>query len=314
MTYNNINKALSREVGSMRKIFNLLIVSIFALSILSGCAADNSNTNNTNTTDTSNSSDSSNTTDPTDTAGTTNTTDTVEIPSELKKTCLQLTTACENGSTTFNYNYAENIDDGRGITFGIIGFTTGTYDGNELIKYYTKLNPNNNLAKYIPALDRIDSGNRDPDDRNDDVTGLENFINDVKACDDPLFRQAQLYELDIHYWNPAVKIADSIGSKNNLTMAFIYDMCVNHGADGAQDFIDEVKEDINGTPATGIDEDEFLSWLMDYRYDYLKKDDPAGAKRVKAYEQLLNDGNVNLILPFEFTVYSDTYKIDGNVY
>ena len=298
----------------MRKFFNLLIVSIFALSVLSGCAADNSNTDNTNTTDTtdtSNSTDSSNNTDTTDT---TDTTDNVEVASELKKTCLQLTTTCENGSTTFNYNYAENIDDGRGITFGIIGFTTGTYDGNELIKYYTKLNPNNNLAKYIPALDRIDSGNRDDDDRNDDVTGLENFINDVKACDDPLFRQAQLHQLDLHYWNPAVKINDSIGAKNNLTMAFIYDMCVNHGADGAQDFIDEVKEDINGTPATGIDEDEFLSWLMDYRYDYLKKDDPDGAKRVKAYEQLLDDGNVDLILPFDFTVYSDTYKIDGNVY
>jgi chitosanase len=305
----------------MRKLLNLLIASIFALSILSGCAADNSNTNTTNTTettDTSNSTDNTNTnnTDTTNATDTNNATDNivVEVPSELKKTCLQLTTACENSSTTFNYNYAENIGDGRGITFGIVGFTTGTYDGNELIKYYTKLNPNNNLAKYIPALDRIDSGNHDADDRNADVTGLENFINDIKACDDPLFKQAQLYELNIHYWNPAVKIANSIGAKNNLTMAFIYDMCVNHGADGAQDFINEVKEDIKGTPATGIDEDEFLSWLMEYRYDYLKKDDPDGAKRVKAYEKLLNDGNVDLILPFEFTVYSDTYKIDGNVY
>jgi len=71
---------------------------------------------------------------------------------------------------------------------------------------------------------------------------------------------------------------------------------------------------MKGTPATGINENEFLSWLMDYRYDYLKKDDPDGAKRVKAYEKLLNGGNVDLILPFEFTVYGDTFKIDGNVY
>jgi len=86
--------------------------------------------------------------------------------------CLQLTTACENSSGTFDYNYAENIGDGRGITFGAIGFTTGTYDGNELIKYYTQLNPNNSLAKYIPALDKIDSGKHDADFKNDDVTGL----------------------------------------------------------------------------------------------------------------------------------------------
>ena len=91
-------------------------------------------------------------------------------------------------------------------------------------------------------------------------------------------------------------------------------MYVNHGADGTQDFIDDVKEDMKGTPATGINENEFLSTLMDYRYDYLKEDDPDGAKRVKAYQKLLTDGNVDLKLPFEFTVYSDTYKIDGNVY
>ncbi|HEY5575965.1 MAG TPA: chitosanase [Clostridiaceae bacterium] len=286
----------------MRKTFNLLIASIFALLLLSGCAADNSNTNNSNTTDTTNSTNA------------TNTADNVPVASELKKTCLQLTTACENGSTFFNYNYAENIDDGRGITFGIIGFTTGTYDGNELIKYYTQLNPNNNLAKYISALDKIDSGKRDAEDKSADVTGLANFINDVKACDDPLFKKAQLYELDAHYWNPAVKLADSIGAKNNLTLAFIYDTCVNHGADGAQDFINEVKGELNGTPAIGTNENEFLSVLMDNRYNYLKKDDPDGAKRVKAYEKLLTDGNVDLKTPFEFTVFGGKYKIDGNVY
>lgn len=286
----------------MRKIFNLLIASIFALLLLSGCAADKPNTNN------------SNTTDPTNNTKATNPTDNVQVASELKKTCLQLTTACENGSTVFNYNYAENIDDGRGITFGIIGFTTGTYDGNELIKYYTQLNPNNNLAKYIPALDKIDSGKRDTEDKSADVTGLANFISDVKSCDDPLFKKAQLYELDAHYWNPAVKLTDSLGAKNNLTLAFIYDTCVNHGADGAQDFINDAKDALNGTPATGINENEFLFKLMDYRYSYLKQDDPDGAKRVKAYQRLLTDGNINLKLPFEFTVYSDTFKIDGNVY
>ena len=298
----------------MKKIFNIFIASIFALLILSGCNADNSNTNNTsnsNTTDTSNSTDKTNTTD---TTNTTNNQDNAEVASELKRTCLQLTTACENGSTVFNYNYAENIDDGRGITFGIIGFTTGTYDGNELIKYYTQLNPNNNLAKYIPALDKIDSGTRDAEDKSDDVTGLANFINDVKACDDPLFKQAQLYELDTNYWNPAVKLTDSIGAKNNLTLAFIYDMCVNHGADGAQDFINNVKENMNGTPATGINENEFLSKFMEYRYDELADEDPQGKNRVNAFRELLTSGNIDLKTPFEFTVYRDTYKIDGNVY
>jgi chitosanase len=35
---------------------------------------------------------------------------------------------------------------------------------------------------------------------------------------------------------------------------------------------------------------------------------------VKAFEKLLKEGNLNLKAPFDFTVYGDTYKIDGNVY
>jgi len=316
----------------MKKTLFLLIALISVISIFTSCKRGNTSSTPINitkpadvnqptdtTTEQADKATSENTTNSTDTAHVTTSDSNVTyngkaVTSEFKGVCLQLTTACENSSGTFDYNYTENIGDGRGITFGAIGFTTGTYDGNELIKYYTQLNPNNSLAKYIPALDKIDSGKHDADFKNDDVTGLENFINDVKACDDPLFKQAQLFELDIHYWNPAVKIANSIGARNNLILAFIYDMYVNHGADGTQDFIDDVKEDMKGTPATGINENEFLSWLMDYRYDYLKKDDPDGAKRVKSYEKLLTGGNVDLILPFEFNVYGDTFKIDGNVY
>jgi chitosanase len=274
----------------MKRCIVLLIALISVLSMFTGCK-------------------SGNTTD--DSKGTYNG---KAVTPELKGVCLQLTTACENSSGTFDYNYAENIGDGRGITFGIIGFTTGTYDGNELIKYYTQLNPNNTLAKYIPALDKIDNGKHDSKGKSDDTTGLENFIRDVQACSDPLFKQAQLYELDIHYWNTAIKLANSIGAKNNLTLAFIYDMCVNHGADGAQDYVDSIKKDLGGTPVTGVYENEFLSALMDYRYDELAKDDPDGKNRVKAFEKLLDEENLDIKAPFEFTVYGDTYTIDGDVY
>lgn len=274
----------------MKKSIVLLIALISVLSMFTGCK-------------------SGNITD--DSKGTYNG---KAVTPELKVTCLQLTTACENSSGTFDYNYAENIGDGRGITFGIIGFTTGTYDGNELIKYYTQLNPNNTLAKYIPSLDKIDNGKHDSEGKSDDTTGLENFISDVQACSDPLFKQAQLYELNVHYWNPAIKVANSMGAKNNLTLAFIYDMCVNHGEDGAQDYVDRVKKDLGGTPVTGVDENDFLYALMDYRYDDLAKDDPEGKDRVKAFEKLLDEENLDIKAPFEFTVYGDTYTIDGDVY
>jgi len=319
----------------MKKNIVLLIALISVISLLAGCKSGNTSSTpiNANTSaDTTKPADAAKpadtTTKPADKATTENTTKATdaatddpkvtyngkEVTSEIKGVCLQMTTACENSSATFDYNYAENIEDGRGITFGIIGFTTGTYDGNQLIKYYTELNPNNSLAKYIPALDKIDAGKRDSEGKSDDTTGLENFISDVKACSDPLFKQAQLHELDIRYWNPAVKIADSIGAKNNLTLAFIYDICVNQGPDGAQDYMDNVKEYLGGTPASGIDENEFLSALMDYRYDDLAQDDPEAKNRVDAFRKLLEDGNFGLKAPFEFTVYGDTYKIDGNVY
>jgi chitosanase len=237
------------------------------------------------------------------------------IASGTKAKALQMTTACENSTTKLQYNYAENIGDGRGITFGAVGFCTGTYDGNMLIKYYTKLNPNNNLAKYIPALDAIDRGSHSGNggDSNSNTSGLDGFIQAVNSNTDPLFKQAQIYMADQLYWNPAMKIADSIGAKNPLTQAFIYDMSVNHGEDGAQDFINKAKSALGGTPATGINENTFLSKLMDLRYSYLKTEDSAGSDRVNAFRRILTSGNVNLSAPFSFSVYGDTFTIDGEI-
>ena len=42
---------------------------------------------------------------------------------------LALNTIFENGQLEVDYSYAEDIDDGRGITFGRCGFCTGTGDG-----------------------------------------------------------------------------------------------------------------------------------------------------------------------------------------
>lgn len=233
-----------------------------------------------------------------------------------KAVALQLTTTCENSVTRLDYTYAEKLPsfDGRGITFGCIGFTTGTYDGNILIHYYTTLNPQNTLKKYIPVLDRIDKETHDSDGKNNDVKGLENFIEDVNSCKDPLFKKAQLYELDQMYWNPAVSLATSIGAKNQLTLAFIYDMCVNHGPDGAQEYINSAKKKLGGLPKNGIDEKKFLSSVMDYRYAFLKNDDPEGSDRVNAYRKLLTAGNMSLNPSFKFTVYGETFTIDGNTY
>lgn len=160
-----------------------------------------------------------------------------------KSVALQMTTLCENApATKLQYNYAENIGDGRGITFGIVGFTTGTFDGNILLKYYTKLQPENNLKKYIPALDAIDAGKHDANGKNGDITGLGGFIKAIEKNTDPIFRKAQLDLMNSMYWDPAMKLVDEAGVRSPLSRAFIYDMTVNHGASGARGLIDKTNQ------------------------------------------------------------------------
>jgi chitosanase len=231
--------------------------------------------------------------------------------SNAKNAMLQMTTTLENSETQLQWNYAENLGDGRGITFGCIGFCTGTYDGNILIKYYTKLNPDNTLAKYIPALDKIDAGshNAAEGDGSPSTTGLSGFIKDVQKCNDPLFKQAQLYELDQLYYNPAVKMYNNVGAKNALTLAFIYDMCIRHGSDDAQEIIDNAGK----TPKQGADENTYLSKLISLRDAKLKSEGLGDVDRDAGHKNLLKSGNVDLKTPFTFVAYGDTFTIDGDL-
>jgi chitosanase len=229
---------------------------------------------------------------------------------DQKRACLQMTTFCENDPyTTFQYNFAKNVGDGAGITFGCIGFTTGTYSGNILIKYYTKISPDNVLSKYIPALDLIDDKVSATGKKSDDVTGLDNFSAAVQNCTDPLFIEAQKYKLDQMFWSPAVETAADIGAKFPITVAFIYDMCVNHGQDNAKKYVEKTNTAMGGSPATGIDELKWLERCISIRLNAATNN----KYRCNAFQNVLNTGNVNLVTPFSFTCYGDTCTIDGNV-
>ena len=233
-----------------------------------------------------------------------------------KNAALQMTATLENSTTALQYNYAENINDGRGITFGAIGFCTGTYDGNELVKYYTALNPNNNLAKYIPALNVIDAGPHTSadGDGNPSTVGLSGFIEAVESNTDPLFKQAQMDKLDELYWDPSVQMANSIGAQYNLTLAFIYDMSVRHGADGAQSIINQAKSSLGGTPATEVNETTFLNKLISLRDKELANEGLGDVDRDDGFKAVLSSGNVNLTTPYNFTAYGDSFVIKAGVY
>ena len=66
---------------------------------------------------------------------------------------MKLVSSAENSSLDWKaqYQYIEDIGDGRGYTAGIIGFCSGTGDMLDLVQLYTDRKPGNVLAKYLPG-------------------------------------------------------------------------------------------------------------------------------------------------------------------
>lgn len=224
----------------------------------------------------------------------------------VKNVILALTCVAENDTVTFVYNYAENIKDGRGITFGIIGFTSGTFDGTILLKRIQSKKSTHPLCVYIPAFEKIDSLHEDG--HIDDVTGLEEFIADfTKYGDDEVVKDSQLELMDEMYWQPAVKIADKAGLKYNITRGEIYDSCVKHGESGAGKIVERTNAAV-GSPANGADEIEWLKRYFIERKKYYteKGEGAANIPRIDVmYQGILDSKNYMLVPPFNVKCYDD---------
>lgn len=230
-----------------------------------------------------------------------------------KSVMLSLIAIAENSQTTPVFDYAENINDGRGITFGIIGFTTGTFDGNEWLHQYTSINPANRLAKYIPAMDEIDAGPH-PDDMSDDVTGLDGFIVDFHASlNDTFFKQSQIDVMDEMYWIPSLTVARSLGIQHNITLAQIFDSSIQMGEDGMADVVDQTCSALGGSPDDGVNEIRWLTAFLDARENVLSQDPVwnESIDRIEMFRHLLQTGNYLLETPFDVTCYGDSFTVTG---
>ena len=240
------------------------------------------------------------------------------ISSKQQNVIFSLTNIAENSQTNFAYNYAENIKDGRGITFGIIGFTSGTYDGTLLIQRLSELDPTNVLSGYLSAFQAIDKLPH-PSGKTDNVKGLSNFIKDFNSHGaDTKVKQAQIEKLKALYWNPTIAKANEIGAKNALTVAELYDICVNHGADG--DSKDKglkqlVQETINKVGTIGqVDEKVWLNALYNVRKAYMESDPTwkDALDRIEMHRRILKTGNMDLITPIKVTCYGDAFTVNGD--
>ncbi|MFE1409493.1 chitosanase [Streptomyces sp. NPDC058746] len=226
-----------------------------------------------------------------------------------KEIAMKIVSSAENSSLDWRaqYKYIEDIDDGRGYTAGIIGFCSGTGDMLDLVEYYTQVKPDNVLAKYLPALRRVDG--------TDSHSGLDpNFTKDwAKAAQDTEFKKAQDHERDRVYFNPAVKQgkADGVGV---LGQFIYYDAIVMHG-DGSDStsFRNIRKRALTKAkpPSQGGDETKYLNAFLDARVWAMKQEEAhSDTSRVDTAQRVfLKKGNLNLNTPLDWKVYGDPFHI-----
>ncbi|WP_433171782.1 chitosanase [Actinoallomurus sp. CA-150999] len=227
-----------------------------------------------------------------------------------KDIAMQLVSSAENSSLDWRaqYKYIEDIGDGRGYTAGIIGFCSGTGDMLELVQLYTDREPGNVLAKYLPALKKVNGSASHK--------GLDpNFTKDWrKAASDKVFQQAQDDERDRVYFTPAVNQAKKDGLRA-LGQFIYYDAIVMHGPGSDGDSFGGIRAAAMKkakTPAQGGSEVTYLNAFLDARKVAMKHEEAhSDTSRVDTEQRVfLKAGNLDLDPPLHWKVYGDSYSIE----
>jgi chitosanase len=226
-----------------------------------------------------------------------------------KEIAMKLVSSAENSSLDWKaqYKYIEDIGDGRGYTAGIIGFCSGTGDMLELVEAYTNSVPGNPLAKYLPALRKVNG--------TDSHSGLGSAFESAwkQAAATTAFQTAQNNERDRVYFNPSVNQAKSDGL-GALGQFVYYDAIVMHGPGDSSDSFGGIRKTAMKkakTPAQGGNETTYLKAFLAARKVIMKQEDAHSDTSRVDTEQLvfLNAGNFDLHTPLKWKVYGDPYEI-----
>ncbi len=223
----------------------------------------------------------------------------------------------ENDTTSANYSYIEFLNDGRGFTFGKVGFTTATGDGYDLIREYTESAKDSKLAFYVDELKKLAKKN------SDDTTNLVGFSEawQKESLNTIFFQNKIAFEL---YGQPAINYCKLLGLKSTLALAIVYDAIVQHGDgkddDGIRKLFKHTIKSIDGSPSGRTHKDkscstlddgekEFLKVFLDERKSILedannkdtKEEWEESVERVHVFQKLLQDNNFDLKMPLEIT-------------
>jgi chitosanase len=232
----------------------------------------------------------------------------LDAPSK-KEIAMELVSSAENSSLDWKaqYAYIEDIGDGRGFTGGIIGFTSGTADMLALVTAYTKSEPGNALAAYLPALTAV-NGTASTAGLGDAYIAAWN-----SAAADPVFTAAQDRERDDVYFDPAVSRAkkDGLGT---LGQFIYYDAIVMHGPGSDPSSFGGIRSAALAkakTPAQGGNETAYLNAFLDVRKAaMLTEAAHDDTSRVDDEQRLfLKAGNLDLDPPLRWKTYGDPYSI-----
>ncbi|MEV8542362.1 chitosanase [Streptomyces sp. NPDC051572] len=225
----------------------------------------------------------------------------------MKNLAQELVASAENSTLDWRsaYAYIQDIGDGQGYTAGIIGFCTGTHDLLVLVEHYTAAHPGNGLARYLPALRKVDG--------TASHEGLDPGFPAAWRAEAkvPAFQTAQDAERDRIYFDPAVSTAkrDGLGP---LGQFIYYDAIVFHGpgTDGFYGIRERAMRQAK-TPAEGGSEKAYLSAFLDVRRATMRAKHPGiDTTRVDtAQRKFLEEGNLSLHTPLVWKVYGETYKV-----
>jgi chitosanase len=222
---------------------------------------------------------------------------------------MELVSSAENSSLDWKaqFAYIQDIHDGRGYTGGIIGFCSGTSDMLQLVTAYTRTEPSNPLAEYLPALRAVNGT------ASHKGLGAPYVAAWKLAATDPVFQAAQDKERDDVYFNTAVNQAKADGLGDLGQFAY-YDAMVMHGPGNDPDSFGGIRAAAMRhakTPAQGGNETDYLNAFLDAREAAMRTEAAhMDVSRVSDEQRVfLKAGNLDLDVPLIWHTYGDRYEI-----
>lgn len=165
------------------------------------------------------------------------------------------------------YGYAENIGDGRSITIGIYGATTGEgyNDANVIWKNYGHEEYGNLSQEEIIAKVR-------------------------EIANDPNWWKAQWDAYISTYWEPTMKLIQQKGYRTALTIGALMDTAMNAGiGDDDPSYHWGVEHLIKEAMAQTQNESDFLGKFLELRLQYPTKNSGDMKKRIGVWQKLWRD-------------------------